>query len=70
MYYCKATRAEEIVLFAKRIGAKRIGIATCRGLIQEARTFAKVLRAKGLEAFTVICKIGSWIKPKSGSPKT
>jgi uncharacterized metal-binding protein len=66
MYYCNATRAEEIVLFARRIGAKRIGVATCRGLIQEARTFAKVLRAKGLEAFTVVCKIGSVDKTEIG----
>jgi uncharacterized metal-binding protein len=69
MYYCKATRAEEIVLFAKRIGAKRIGVATCRGLIQEARTFVKVLRAKGLEAFTVVCKIGSVDKTEIGVPE-
>ena len=66
IYYCNATRAEEIVLFARRIGAKRIGVATCRGLIQEARTFAKVLRAKGLEAFTVACKIGSVDKTEIG----
>ena len=66
MYYCKATRVEEIILFAKRIGAKRIGVATCRGLVQEARTFAKVLRAKGLEAFTVVCKIGSVDKTEIG----
>ena len=31
LYYGKATRVEEIILFAKRIGAQRIGIATCRG---------------------------------------
>ncbi|MGA2989751.1 MAG: DUF1847 domain-containing protein [Candidatus Korobacteraceae bacterium] len=68
MYYCRATRAEEIVLFARRIGAKRIGVATCRGLIQEARTFVKVLRAKGLEAFTVVCKIGSVDKTEIGVP--
>ena len=66
LYYCKATRVEEIVLFAKRIGAKRIGVATCRGLIQEARTFAKVLRANDLEAFTVVCKIGSVDKTEIG----
>jgi uncharacterized metal-binding protein len=66
MYYCKATRVEETVLFAKRIGAKLVGVATCRGLIQEARTFVKVLRANGLDAFTVVCKIGSVDKTKIG----
>lgn len=66
MYYGKATRVEEMVLFAKRIGAKRIGVATCLGLIQEARTFVKVLRANGLEAFTVVCKVGSVDKTAIG----
>ena len=68
-YYGKATRVEEIVLFARRIGAKRIGVATCRGLIQEARTFVKVLRAKGLEAYTVVCKVGSVDKSEIGVPE-
>ena len=66
IYYGKATRAEEIILFAKRIGAKRVGVATCGGLIQEARTFVKVLRAKGLDAFTVACKVGSVDKTQIG----
>ena len=48
-YYGKLTRVEEIIAFANRIGAKRIGIATCIGLIQETRVFVKVLKAHGLE---------------------
>jgi uncharacterized metal-binding protein len=66
LYYGKATRVEEIVLFAKRIGAQRIGVATCRGLIGEARIFVKVLRAKGLEPYTVVCKVGSVDKREIG----
>jgi len=65
-YYGKATRVEEIILFAKRIGAQRIGIATCRGLIEEARIFVKVVRAKGLEPYTVACKVGSVDKREIG----
>ena len=65
-YYCKATRVEETILFAKRIGAKRIGIATCRGLIEEARTFVKIVRTKGLEPYTVCCKVGSVDKREIG----
>ena len=41
-FYGKATRVEEIVQFAKRIGAKRIGIATCLGLLNESRIAAKI----------------------------
>lgn len=36
--YCKWPRALEIVEFAKRIGANKIGIATCVGLLNEAQT--------------------------------
>jgi uncharacterized metal-binding protein len=68
-YYGKATRVEEIILFAKRIGARRIGIATCRGLIGEARIFAKVVRAKGLEPYTITCKVGSVDKREIGVPE-
>ena len=35
IYYGKITRVEEIILFAKKIGAKKIGIATCVGLMSE-----------------------------------
>jgi uncharacterized metal-binding protein len=68
LYYCKATRVEEIVIFARRIGVRRIGIATCMGLIQEAKTFARILRAKNLEPYTVVCKVGSVDKNEIGIP--
>lgn len=66
LYYCKLSRVEEIVAFARRIGAQRIGIASCLGLIEETRVFTKVLRAAGLEPFTVLCKIGSTDKTEIG----
>lgn len=68
LYYCKATRVEEIIIFARRIGVRRIGIATCMGLIQEAKTFARILRAKNLQPYTVVCKIGSVDKSEIGIP--
>jgi uncharacterized metal-binding protein len=66
LYYGKATRVEEIILFAKRIGATRIGIATCLGLVEESRTFARICRAKGLEPYSVVCKVGSVDKTEIG----
>lgn len=57
-YYGSLTRVEEVMVFARKVGAKRIGIAACRGLADEARLFAKVLRAKGFEPIEVICKVG------------
>jgi len=65
-YYGKLTRVEEIIAFANRIGARRIGIATCIGLIQETRLFVKVLKAHGLESYTVLCKVGSVDKTEIG----
>ncbi|MQY52386.1 DUF1847 domain-containing protein [Rhodocyclus tenuis] len=59
LYYCKITRVEEVVAFAKRIDAKKIGIASCLGLIEETRIFTKVLRLAGFEPFTALCKVGS-----------
>jgi uncharacterized metal-binding protein len=67
--YSRATRVEETILFAKRIGAKRIGVATCMGLIEEARTLVKVLRAKGLEPYSVVCKVGAVDKTEIGLPE-
>lgn len=68
LYYCQLSRVEEIVAFAKRINATRIGIASCLGLIEETKVFSKVLRAGGLEPYTVLCKVGSVDKTKIGIP--
>jgi len=68
-YYGKLTRVEEIIAFAKRIGAKKIGIATCIGLMNETKIFTRILKAKGLESYSVICKIGSIDKTEIGIPE-
>ncbi|HBS58215.1 MAG: DUF1847 domain-containing protein [Bacillota bacterium] len=67
-YYGKLTRVEEIIAFAKKIGARKIGIATCIGLIEEAKTFMRVLQAKGLEGYSVLCKVGAVDKTEIGIP--
>lgn len=65
-FYGKATRVDEIIQFAKRIGAKKIGIATCVGLIEESRIFARILRLNGFEVYGVGCKVGSINKTDIG----
>jgi len=65
-FYGKLTRVEETVLFAQKIGAKRIGIATCVGTIREARIFAKLLREKGFEVVGAACKVGNRDKNEIG----
>jgi uncharacterized metal-binding protein len=62
--YCKEPRVEEIMNFARRIGARRLGIASCIGLIREARILQEILEANGFEVDSVCCKVGSIDKEK------
>ena len=39
--YCQWTRVEEICEFAKRMGFKKIGIATCIGMLEETNSLFK-----------------------------
>ena len=59
LFYGKLTRVEDTIEFAKRMGAKKIGIATCVGLLGESRTLAKILRRQGFEVYGVCCKLGA-----------
>ena len=65
-FYGKMTRVQETVEFAKRIGAKKIGIATCMGLLEEAKIFTKILRKNGFEVFGICCKAGAVPKVQIG----
>ena len=56
-HYMKLTRIEELALYASRMGMRRIGIAFCVGLSDEARVVADVLASKGLEVHSVCCKV-------------
>ena len=67
--YCRMTRLEETVEFAKKIGAKKIGIATCLGLLSESGTLAKILRSHGFEVYGVACKSGTQKKVDVGIPE-
>ena len=58
-FYCKYTRVEEIIEFAKRLQFQKIGIATCVGLLNESRIFAIILRNEGFEVYSSACKVGS-----------
>jgi len=64
--YCKMTRVEEICEFAAQIGATKLGIATCVGLLREARTAAEIFRHKGFEVYGVACKVGAVRKTDIG----
>lgn len=57
--YCRATRIEEIMDFARRMGWTHLGIAHCVGLIREARVARDIFKAGGFQVSTVCCKVGS-----------
>lgn len=54
-YYCGATRVEEILHFARKIGARHIGVAFCTGFKEEARILCKLLR-RVFKVSSVCCK--------------
>lgn len=64
--YCRTTRIEDIMDFARRIGAGKLGIAHCIGLMQEARLARDIFVANGFEVYTACCKVGSIAKEKIG----
>ena len=68
-FYLRYTRVEETVEFARRMGFKKIGIATCVGLIEESRILARILRKNGFEVYGAVCKIGSFLKTDAGVPE-
>ena len=65
-FYGKLTRVEEIAEFAKKMGYKKLGIATCAGLIKESGIVAKILRNKGFEVYGAACKVGAQKKVSVG----
>ncbi|MBT0651935.1 DUF1847 domain-containing protein [Geomobilimonas luticola] len=60
------TRVEDTIALAKLMGWKRIGIATCIGLLYETEKLTAILHAQGLEPLSVCCKAGSIDKLELG----
>ena len=56
--YCRLTRIEEIMDFARRCGYSRLGLAHCIGLQDEAAVVKRVFEANGLRTEAVACKAG------------
>jgi len=54
-YYGKDTRLGEIILFAKELGCKRVGLAFCIGLSEEAVVIDEILSGH-FEVISVCCK--------------
>ena len=53
------TRIEDVMNFAREMGYKKLGIATCIALISESRILTEILEINGFEVKSVCCKAGS-----------
>ncbi len=60
------TRVEDTIAFAGLMGYKKIGMATCIGLLEETQRFALILKAQGFQPLSVCCKTGSIDKMELG----
>lgn len=64
--YCKWTRVEEIVEFARKMGFTKVGIATCISFVDHANTFSRILESHGFEVVSAACKAGGVPKEEIG----
>jgi uncharacterized metal-binding protein len=64
--YCKWTRVEEICEFAKRMGYRKIGIATCISFVDHAKILSRILESHGFAVASVACKHGGIPKEELG----
>ena len=62
----KNPRILELIQFAQKCGYKKLGIAFCGGLANEARLLTDVLENKGFEVVSVRCKVGATPKERIG----
>ncbi|HBO69894.1 MAG TPA: metal-binding protein [Deltaproteobacteria bacterium] len=60
------TRLQELIEFSRRMGYKRLGMAFCGGLANEAAVLARILKAHGFEVISVTCKVGGVPKETIG----
>lgn len=68
-HYMKLTRLEEIMLYARSMKMRRLGIAFCIGLSKEARAIDKILASNGFEVHSACCKICGIDKSEMGVKK-
>lgn len=64
----QASRVEMLIKLFHNLKVKKVGIACCYALLNEARVFAKILRVNGFEPVGVNCKVGTLNKQNMGIP--
>lgn len=66
-HYMQLTRIQELILFAKEMGYKCLGIGFCVGLAKEAGIISEIL-SKHFTVESIICKVGGVDKKTLGLP--
>ncbi|MHA1797238.1 MAG: DUF1847 domain-containing protein, partial [Candidatus Helarchaeota archaeon] len=64
--YVEWPRLRDTIEFMKLMNFKKIGIATCIGLIKETEQISKILSGHEFEVITAMCKVGSLKKSEIG----
>jgi len=59
-------RVEEVAQFAKKMGYRKLGIAFCDGLREEAKILTDILERRGFDVVSVCCQVGSVPKESIG----
>jgi len=62
------SRVQQCIEFARELGAKKVGLAVCVGLIREGREFARFLDRAGFEVVSVACMVGGLKPQETGIP--
>jgi len=62
----KIPRIEETIQLARKNGFRKLGLAFCVGLLNEARMVTEILERKGFEVVSVCCKTGAIPKERIG----
>ena len=61
-------RVQQCIEFARELGAKKVGLAVCVGLIREGREFARFLDRAGFQVVSVACMVGGLKAQETGIP--
>ncbi len=64
--YCKWSRVEEVVQLAKKLGFRKLGIATCISFVDLAHVLSAIFESHGFEVASVACKNGGVPKETLG----
>ncbi|MFY9315188.1 MAG: DUF1847 domain-containing protein [Burkholderiales bacterium] len=64
--YCKWTRVEEIIDFARKMGFRKLGIANCISFVDHAYVLTGILESHGFEVVSAACKNGNIPKGEPG----